>query len=126
MACGDCGGVDGDVPHEVDRALREAGFELMEAADLAVEDPAGIPWYEPLRGSGLSLANFRSSGYGRVMTHCLVWTFERIGIVPRGTLGVSGLLNMAAAAFARAGRLGIFTPMYFVVAGKPDSGTTHK
>lgn len=113
-------------PHDVDRALREAGFELMEAADLAVEDPAGIPWYEPLCGSGRSLANFRSSRYGRVMTHCLVWTLERLRIVPRGTLRVSGLLNMAAAAFARAGQLGIFTPMYFVVAGKPDLDTIHK
>ena len=86
-------------PHEVDRALREAGFELMEATDLAVEDPAGIPWYEPLSGSGLSLANFRSSRYGRATTHCLVWTLERLGIVPRGTFRVSSLLEMAAVAF---------------------------
>ncbi|WP_419934434.1 methyltransferase domain-containing protein [Candidatus Palauibacter sp.] len=108
-------------PHEVDHALREAGFELLEAKDVAVEDPSCIPWYEPLSGSGLSLANFRSSRAGRVVTHCLVWTLERLGIIPRGALRVSGLLNMAAAAFARAGQLGIFTPMYFVLARKPDS-----
>ena len=106
-------------PGEVDDALREAGFELLEGRDLAVEDPAGIPWYQPLTGSGLSPATFRSSKTGRVLTHRLVWTLEKLGVVPRGTLRVSKLLNMAASAFAEAGRLGIFTPMYFALARKP-------
>ena len=106
-------------PREVDDALREVGFELLEARDLAMEDPPGIPWYQPLTGSGLSMANFRSSKAGRVVTHATVWMLERLGIVPRGTLRVSKLLNMAASAFAEAGRLGIFTPMYFALARKP-------
>ena len=106
-------------PQEVDNALREVGFELLDARDLAVEDPPGIPWYQPLANSGLSLSNFRSSKPGRVVTHGLVWTLERLGIVPRGTLRVSKLLNKAGLAFAEAGQLGIFTPMYFALARKP-------
>lgn len=116
--------VGGGVPdigwsHEVDDALREVGFELLEARDLAVQDPTGIPWYQPLAGSGLSLANLRSSPLGRVITHCCCWTLEKLGIVPRGTLRVSKLLNVAACAYAQAGKLGILTPMYFVLARKP-------
>ena len=107
-------------PREVDRALGEAGFELLDARDLAEEDHFSIPWYEPLAKSGVSLDKFRSSRSGRAMTHGLVGTLERLGIVPRGTQRVSGLLNMAAAAFAKAGQLGIFTPMYFVLARKPN------
>ncbi|WP_419162932.1 sterol methyltransferase [Candidatus Palauibacter sp.] len=107
-------------PREVDDALRAVGFELLEARDLAAEEPSGIPWYEPLAGSGMSLANFRSSRFGRVVTHGSVWTLERLRIVPQGTLRVSKLLNMAAAAFAKSGQLGIFTPMYFVLARKPE------
>ena len=107
-------------PHEVDDALREAGFELVEARDLAAEAPPGIPWYQPLVGSGLSVASFRSSAAGRRVTHGSLWLLERLGIVPRGTTQVSSLLNLAAVALAEAGRLGIFTPMYFVLVRKPD------
>ena len=107
-------------PHEVDDALREVGFELLEARDLAAEAPPGIPWYQPLVGSGISFASFRSSAAGRRLTHGSLRLFESLRIVPRGTTRVSSLLNLAAMSFAEAGRLGIFTPMYFVLARKPE------
>ena len=107
-------------PQEVDAALREAGFELIEARDLAAEAPPGIPWYQPLAGSGVSVASFRSSAAGRRVTHGSLWVLERLRIVPRGTTRVASLLNLAAASFAEAGQLGIFTPMYFALARKPD------
>ena len=107
-------------PHEIDDALRKVGFELTEARDLAAEAPPGIPWYQPLVGSGLSFASFRSSAAGRRMTHGSLWLLERLRIVPRGTTQVSSVLNRAGAAFAEAGRLGIFTPMYFFHARKPE------
>ncbi len=106
-------------PHEVDAAVRDAGFELVEARDLAAEAPPGIPWYQPLTGSGLSFASVRSSDAGRRVTHGSLWLLERLRLVPRGTTRVSALLNLAAGALAEAGRLGIFTPMYFVLARKP-------
>ena len=108
-------------PQEIDEALREAGFELLEARDLAAEAPPGIPWYEPLVGSSrLSFARIRSSAGGRRVTHGTLWLLERLRIVPRGTTRVSSLLNLAAASIAEAGRLGIFSPMYFVLARKPE------
>ena len=108
------------IPHEIDDALRQVGFELTEARDLAAEAPPGIPWYQPLVGSGLSFASFRSSAIGRRLTHGSLWLLERARIVPRGTTRVSNLLNLAASAFAEGGRLGIFTPMYFFHARKPE------
>jgi len=107
-------------PHEVDDAMRAVGFELLEARDLAADAPPGIPWYEPLVGSGLSLASFRSSALGRRLTHGSLWLLERLRIVPRGSFRVSAMLNLAGTAFAEAGRLGIFSPMYFILARKPD------
>ena len=106
--------------HEVDDALRQVGFELLEARDLAAEAPPGIPWYQPLVGSGLSFANFRCSAVGHRLVHGILWLLERLRIVPRGTADVAAMLNVGAAAFAEAGRLGIFTPMYFILARKPE------
>lgn len=106
-------------PHEMDEAIRQVGFELLEACDLNLKAPPGIPWYQPLVGSGLSLANFRSSAAGRRLTHGVLWLFERSRIVPRGAAQVAAFLNDAATAFAEAGRLGIFSPMYFILARKP-------
>ena len=45
---------------------------------------------------------------------------EALGIVPKGTVRVSTLLNMCAKAYVACGRLGILTPMYFVYARKPQ------
>ncbi|MYD31746.1 MAG: hypothetical protein F4X01_09205, partial [Nitrospira sp. SB0661_bin_20] len=81
--------------------------------------PPGIPWYAPLVGSGLSFATFRSSAVGRRITSSLLWLFERFRIVPQGSAQVSVMLNLIADTFAEAGRLGIFSPMYFILARKP-------
>ncbi len=107
-------------PREIVDTLRQVRFELLDARDLAAEAPPGIPWYQPLTGSGLSLANFRSSTLGRRVTKGSLWLLERLRVVPRGTLQVAKMLSLAAAAFGEAGRLGIFTPMYFIHARKPD------
>ena len=107
-------------PYQIDDALREAGFEVLETGDLAENPGPGIPWYHPLAGSRISLTGMRSSKAGRMVTHGALRLLEPLGIVPRGTVRVSGLLNLCARAMAASGRLGIFTPMYFVYARKPQ------
>ena len=107
------------LPHEVDDAMRHVGFEIVESRDIAATAPPGIPWYEPLVGSGLSFATFRSSAVGRQITSGLLWLLERLRIVPQGSAQVSTMLNLVADTFAEAGRLGIFSPMYFILARKP-------
>ena len=100
-------------------ALRSVGFEVLETRDLAVPTGPAIPWYEPLAGSGVSLASFRSSRVGRWVTHGLTRVLEAVRIAPEGTAQVAETLNLCAAAMVEAGRLGIFTPMYFIYARKP-------
>lgn len=107
-------------PQEIDDALRQVGFELLETHDMLADAQPGIPWYEPLTGGGLSFASVRSSTGGRWLTHSTLWLLENLRVVPRGTTRVSSLLNRTATVMAEAGRLGIFSPMYFMLARKPD------
>lgn len=111
-----------DIPyqHQVDHALREVGYEVLETRDLALQSGPGIPWYQPLIGSGCSLASFRSTRLGRRVTHSFLRVLEALKIVPRGTIHVSKMLDSSASALAEAGQLGIFTPMYFQLARKPE------
>ena len=104
---------------DVDIAMHKVGFELLESRDLADQVGPAIPWYEPLVGSGLSLASFRSSRVGRSVTHHSLRVLEALRILPQGASGVSKILNVGASALAEAGRLGIFTPMHFVLGRKP-------
>ena len=89
---------------------------MLETEDLAENAGPGIPWYQPLAGSGFSFASFRSSRVGRLATHGTLQLMKALGIVPQGTVRVSGLLNLCATAMVTSGRLGILTPMYFVYA----------
>ena len=109
------------VPAEVDDALREVGFEILEARDIATQGTLDIPWYEPLVGSGISLAGFRRSKFGRLFVQRMLLLLAAAGVAQRGTADVNRVLNLAADGLAEAGRLGIFTPMYFVLARKPAS-----
>ena len=103
----------------VDDALREVGFEVLEETDLSVQEGPGIPWYQPLVGSGVSFASFRSSKFGRSVTSYSLRALEALRIVPRGSVRVVQKLDLCATALAEGGRLGIFTPMYFQHARKP-------
>ncbi len=104
----------------VDDALRSAGFEVLEARDLTIQTGPSVPWYQPLVGEGISFASFRSTNFGRWVTHNTLRVLEALHIAPQGSVRVSGTLNTCAAAMAEAGRLGIFTPMYFTLARKPE------
>ncbi len=108
-----------DSREAVDDALRTVGFEVLETRDLTEQPGASIPWYQPFVGSGVSFASFRSSRFGRAVTTNALRALEALHIVPRGSVNVSQKLNLCAAAMAEAGRLGIFTPMYFLHARKP-------
>ncbi len=101
-------------------ALRTVGFELVDATDVALQDGPSIPWHQPLVRSGYSLLDLRKSVPGRWVTHQLVKVLQAFRIAPQGSVRVSKTLNIGAAALAEAGKLGIFTPMYFLHGRKPD------
>ena len=104
----------------VDNALQKVGFEVLETRDLALQTGPSIPWYQPLAGSGLSFASFRSTRVGRWVTTRVLRLLEAAHVAPRGSVRVSDTLNLCAQAMVDAGRLGIFTPMYFIHARKPE------
>lgn len=112
--------LDIDDEQTVNNALRMVGFEVLETRDLAVQAGPSIPWYQSLAGSGLSLASFRSSKPGRWITQNSLKVMEALRIAPRGSARVAETLDLCAVAMIESGRLGIFTPMYFIHARKPE------
>ena len=78
------------------------------------------PLRRPAAPGRLRTVVYELPQFGRRVTHGTLWLLERLRIVPRGTTRVSAILNVGAAAFAEAGRLGIFSPMYFILARKPE------
>jgi sterol 24-C-methyltransferase len=98
--------------HDVVRALEEAGFEIIEARDLAPTADQETPWQRAL-SEGLSLRNFKRSTVGREVTRFLVRGLERLKIAPKGSTAVAEFLNAGANALVKGGDTGIFTPMFF-------------
>ena len=104
---------------EVHTALRMAGFELLEARDLAPESDPETPWYRALQGRDLSLASIPRTPVGRALTNLTLRVGERLRVAPQGARAVSTLLNVAADALIEGGKSGVFTPMFFFLARKP-------
>ena len=104
---------------EVYDALRMAGFELLEARDLAPDSHPETPWYRALQGRDLSLTSIPRTPVGRALTNVALRVGERLRVVPEGTTAVSTLLNEGADALVDGGKSGVFTPMFFFLARKP-------
>jgi sterol 24-C-methyltransferase len=105
-----------DVVHD---AVRAAGLELITSRDLAADSDPETPWYAPL-AARFSVRGFHHSRAGRAFTHVAVRGLELARIAPRGATAVSSFLNAAARAIVRGGETGVFTPMYYVLARKPE------
>lgn len=103
------------------QALKDAGFEVIESYDVAVEAmKAGneVPWYQTLQG-GCSLSQVKHSRVGRMFTQRMVDTMEFCGLAPKGTSATHHMLCTAADGLAVGGETGIFTPMFYFLARKP-------
>ena len=108
-------------PAEIAAAARSAGFELLEARDLAPESDPETPWYRALQGRDLTLMSIPRTPAGRALTNLALRLAERLRVVPEGTAMVSTLLNRGADALVEGGVHGIFTPMFFFLARKPGA-----
>ena len=107
---------------EVLDALKKAGFEVTEEVDLVKS--ADVTWYEPIDPYRFWVPwrdfwSFKTTLWGRAITHYLVWALEAVGIAPKGSMGVSGFLKKGADGLVAGGKAGIYTVMYFTVAKKP-------
>lgn len=104
---------------EISSALRDAGFELVEARDLALESDPETPWYRPLQGRDLSLTSLPRTPIGRALTNLALGVGEKLRLVPEGAQEISSALNAGADALVDGGTSGVFTPMFYYLARKP-------
>jgi len=106
---------------EVDRALENVGFEVVEAADLNVQDGPAEPWYRPMDGKGgVLLKPFRETAPGRRMLASGLKLAEAVRLLPKGSAAVTRLMERGADAYLAGGKSGIFTPLYCFLARKPS------
>lgn len=104
-------------------ALRTAGFDVVEARDIIEDDArSGVrhyPWYDPLQPNYHSVNGIKASPVGRTITSSLCRILEWVRLAPSGSRKAAAILEEAAVHLVHGGKLGIFTPAYFVHARKP-------
>eukprot|EP00009_Paramoeba_aestuarina_P009244 CAMPEP_0201522372 /NCGR_PEP_ID=MMETSP0161_2-20130828/17145_1 /ASSEMBLY_ACC=CAM_ASM_000251 /TAXON_ID=180227 /ORGANISM="Neoparamoeba aestuarina, Strain SoJaBio B1-5/56/2" /LENGTH=385 /DNA_ID=CAMNT_0047921193 /DNA_START=49 /DNA_END=1206 /DNA_ORIENTATION=+ len=105
---------------EVVAALKEAGWEVIEAQDMVYkEQDCHISWYDNLVPKYEFSHNFQHTPIGRNVLATFVGALEVFGLAPPGTGDVSDFLNKAADGLVGGGETEIFTPMFFTLARKP-------
>ncbi|KAL4787617.1 S-adenosyl-L-methionine-dependent methyltransferase [Aspergillus varians] len=107
-------------------AIKDAGLELLHNEDLADRSDA-IPWYYPLAGSFKHMTSpwdfftiARMTWWGRGLVHRFVGAMETIKLIPKGTQKTADSLALAADCLVAGGEKKLFTPMYLMVARKPE------
>ena len=101
--------------------MKKAGFEVVEEIDLV--KTADVPWYEPIDPYRVWVPwrdfwSFKTTLWGRAITHYLVWALETVGIAPKGSMASAGSSRRAPTASSRAARRAS-TVMYYTKAVKP-------
>jgi sterol 24-C-methyltransferase len=104
---------------DVLQAVERAGFEIMDAEDRMASSE--IPWWEPLSPSRFSLSSWRSSLKVGKAANVLMGALEVVHLIPRGASSVGRILAQGGEALVAGGKAGIFTPGFYVLAGKPAS-----
>ncbi|KAJ8116883.1 hypothetical protein OPT61_g1790 [Boeremia exigua] len=108
-------------------AIKAAGFVLEHEEDLA-ERPDATPWYYPIAGEWQYTRTLwdlfsvvRMSRIGRGAMHNFLRALETVRVAPRGTAQTADELAAGAESLVQGGKLGVFTPMYFMIAKKPSA-----
>ncbi len=106
---------------EVNSDLEAAGFQIIEARDMAVEeDGPTTPWYQPMETRGGTLGNaLRRVPMGRKAFIAASRLAEVLRLFPKGSTDVIRLLDHTAGAYVAGGKAGVFTPLYCFLARKP-------
>jgi len=98
-------------------ALREAGFEITEHFDVAPK--TDIPWYFPLVGR-LTPTGLAHTKLGRWLALKGLGLAESLKVAPAGATATLDMLQKGSNALIESAELGIFTPMWWVLARKPE------
>lgn len=107
-------------------AIKAAGFELELHEDLA-HRPDPTPWYYPIAGDLSKLGSiwdlptiFRMTRLGRGIAHRFVGLLEKVGVAPGGSQKTADSLAVGADCLVAGAKEDLFTPMYLMVARKPN------
>lgn len=101
------------------RALAEAGFEIVETRDCALDGmlDGGEPWYTPLTPSynPLKWPRFQFNPVMFYLMPKILNFLEFIRLVPQGTAKTQVMLQAGGIGCADGGTTGAFTPMWLMV-----------
>lgn len=78
-------------------------------------------WWVPLAEGHDFFTRMRSSHFGRKLTMAIVWVLENIGVAEKGTYQTALMMEHCGYSAATAGQMGIFTPMWIMIA-RPRQG----
>jgi len=105
---------------EIDAALKEVGFQILETRDVIAEGASDdVAWYDLLEFSLFPPKNLQFSAPGKWISNTALSVLEFVGIVPKGTVGVSAMLQVGGQGLVLGGQKKIFTPAYFFLCQKP-------
>lgn len=109
------------------QAIKAAGFDLEFQEDLA-NRPDTRPWYYPLAGNLWQANNVwdlftvaRMTKIGRGLVSSALGVGEKVNLIPHGTAKTARSLEWAADCLVEGGQLKLFTPMYLMIARKPQN-----
>ena len=104
------------------KALKSVGFEVLEARDMALDERfGGDPWWLTLWPSWNPLLfRFQFNPIGLFVTRNMLWMMEFVRLAPAGSYKVQEMLQQGGWGCSRGGHEGTFTPMWLMVARKPN------
>ncbi|KUJ07709.1 S-adenosyl-L-methionine-dependent methyltransferase [Mollisia scopiformis] len=109
-------------------AIEAAGLELVVHRDLAVDEDRldYAPWYWPMGGDlryaqtiWELISTLKKTRWGVMLASVFLGLLAMLHIAPTGAKKTLDTMGKGADALVTAGRQGIFTPMYLLVARKP-------
>jgi len=105
-------------------AVKKCGFEIVEAYDMATRaekdyGDENVTWWHALSSGTDPITGFLRSTHGRLFTRTMLSCMESVGLAATGSVSTADMLEDAAVSLVESAELGIFTPMYCVVARKP-------
>ncbi|XP_039776711.1 cycloartenol-C-24-methyltransferase 1-like [Panicum virgatum] len=113
-----CGLPDVRSTRECIQAIKDAGFEVIFAKDLA--EDSDCPWYHEIDPGHFSLKSIIStSRVGHLLTRAIVGTLEFLRIAPKGCNRLFSILQTASHGLLTGSREQIFTVTFFVLGQKP-------
>lgn len=107
-------------------AIKGSGFKLEYAEDLATR-PDATPWYYPIAGDFRYMGSvwdfftiLRMTNVARRNVEKLLGFMEIVHLAPAGSAKTADSLARGADALVAGARGGLFTPMYLMIAKKPE------